>query len=196
MLLGIELLKNNKIQKFVGVENKNGPFFSAKKIVASLEKKYDISILFSDGLSSLISGDYSFLCLFDTLIMTGFGTKEILKILSDIPALTNLRTIVIEPRNNVWKIRKHFNNTEWKLSEEWIVKEKNTFYNVFKLLKTKQINILNEKQIYSGIDVKGKKEIINEYLEAKIHYLRDIVDFSKNKDLQKVYSYLLEKREN
>ncbi len=194
MLLGIELLKNNKIKKFVGIENKNGPFYSAKKIIAPLRKEYDISILFSDGLSNLVSDNHPFLNSFDTLVMSGFGTKEILKILSDIPMLKNLQTIILEPRNNVWGIRKYFNNSKWKISEEWIVKEKNNFHNVFKLLKTKKINTLNEKQIYSGVNIKGGKDIIHEYWKTKTHYLESIVGFSKNKDLQKVYSYLLKNR--
>ena len=151
------LIKNNNLN-FVVASDISAP--SVKKAQTLLEKqnKVSFSVRVGDGFSTLTQDDN-----LDTVIVAGMGGLEIINILS----ATNIKVpnIILQPQNNVVKLRRYLTEHSFTIVNDLVVSEKRMFYTILKVVPGTQN--LTEQQIKYGVNV------LNPSLE-QINYLNFI----------------------
>ena len=165
----IELAKNNKSTNLLGVENKLGPFSTLKKNIKlnNLDGKINSSL--SDGISNVDSS-------FDTLVIAGMGSDNIVGIIErNKDKLSLFNTIIIDSHTETEKIRRYFVKKYYKIGNEKIIKDNKIVYEIIKFVKGKA-NYSDLEFKYGPIILNNKndeefKEIYNErvqYLTKKL----------------------------
>ncbi|MDY4215049.1 MAG: class I SAM-dependent methyltransferase [Candidatus Onthovivens sp.] len=170
----IELAKNNKSTNLLGVENKLGPFSTLKKNIKLNKLDGKINTSLSDGISNVDSS-------FDTLVIAGMGSDNIMGIIErNEDKLSLFNTIIIDSHTETEKIRRYFVKKYYKISNEKIIKDNKIVYEIIKFVKGKA-NYSDLEFKYGPIILNNKndeefKEIYNE----KVQYLTKKLENATN----------------
>ncbi|MCI5543085.1 MAG: class I SAM-dependent methyltransferase [Mollicutes bacterium] len=170
----IELAKNNKSTNLLGVENKLGPFSTLKKNIKLNKLDGKINTSLSDGISNIDSS-------FDTLVIAGMGSDNIVGIIErNKDKLLLFNTIIIDSHTETEKIRRYFVKKYYKISNEKIIKDNKIVYEIIKFVKGKA-NYSDLEFKYGPIILNNKndeefKEIYNE----KVQYLTKKLENATN----------------
>ena len=170
----IELAKNNKSTKLLGVENKLGPFSTLKKNIKlnNLDGKINTSL--SDGISNVDSS-------FDTLVIAGMGSDNIVGIIErNKDKLSLFNTIIIDSHTETEKIRRYFVKKYYKISNEKIIKDNKIVYEIIKFVKGKA-NYSDLEFKYGPIILNNKNdEEFKEIYKERVQYLTKKLENATN----------------
>lgn len=110
-------------------------------------KKFSVRV--GDGCQTLTEADK-----LDMIVVAGMGGLEIIEILKKSPIkLTNL---VLQPQNNVIKLRQFLMDNNFKIIVDKVIEDKQKFYNILKVKKVDKKCDLTSREIeYGKSNLKG-----------------------------------------
>ena len=170
----IELAKNNKSTNLLGVENKLGPFSTLKKNIKLNKLDGKINTSLSDGISNVDSS-------FDTLVIAGMGSDNIMGIIErNEDKLSLFNTIIIDSHTETEKIRRYFVKKYYKISNEKIIKDNKIVYEIIKFVKGKA-NYSDLEFKYGPIILNNKNdEEFKEIYKERVQYLTKKLENATN----------------
>ena len=170
----IELAKNNKSTNLLGVENKLGPFSTLKKNIKLNKLDGKINTSLSDGISNVDSS-------FDTLVIAGMGSDNIMGIIErNKDKLSLFNTIIIDSHTETEKIRRYFVEKYYKISNEKIIKDNKIVYEIIKFVKGKA-NYSDLEFKYGPIILNNKNdEEFKEIYKERFQYLTKKLENATN----------------
>ena len=171
-----ELAKRKSTQFLIASDISAPSVEKARVLLESMNYK-NYSVRVGNGFSTLTEQDN-----LDMVVVAGMGGFEIIEILKASPiALTNL---VLQPQNNVIKLRQYLNENNFYIVTDKVVNDKGKFYNILKVKKSET------KQRLSVRAIKYGKSNISDYnpefvlmLEEENQKLANRLSGIKNKEL-------------
>ena len=157
--LGIYLTLNKKKVKVISSDINEKPLNKAKENIHTFNLDKKIETRLGDGLE-VISSDVV------TVVISGMGTENIIKILSTINNYPNVKKLVLSPNNDFILLRKEISKLGFTITKEEIVKEKGKYYLISEFLKG------NDKINYYF----GKLDLTN---DTVIDYYKYVYDNNK-----------------
>lgn len=137
--LGIYLIQNNKFNHFYASDNKLGALNNAINNINKYRLNNKITLLLGDGLEAI--NDKSI----NTLIISGMGTNNILKILKN-DKIKQINKIIIQSNNKHYLLRKELAKIGFKDIKETVVVDHNLYYIT--------ISFVRGESILSNIELK------------------------------------------
>lgn len=143
-LIDIYLTKYNN-NKCIAADISENALNNAKNNINKHHLNGQIDVVLSDGLESIILPNNN------TVVLSGMGTKTILKILEN---KYDIDSLIISSHNNLYELRKNIIKKGYYIEKEIKIIEKNIYYTIIKFKKGKRkYNYYN--YIY-GIDFSNK----------------------------------------
>ena len=108
-LLDIFLVQNKNNIKTVASDVNEGPLEGARKNISLYNLEDKIEIKLGDGIRTINEET-------DTIIISGLGGETIIDILKeDISRLKNIKTIILSPHSDIYKVRKEVTSLGFKI---------------------------------------------------------------------------------
>lgn len=124
-------------------------------------------------------------------IISGMGGIEIIKILTD--DKTNISSWVLQPQNNEICLKKFLIKNKFKIVKDFIVKDKNIYYNILKVEKTQKKQKVSKFYLYFGKDNFAHNIYFRdylEYMENKYQKILCVVSRHKKWEIKKILRYI------
>lgn len=189
-LLGINICLNNQDINVIASDIREKPLLKARENILKHHLENRINIKKADGLDAMEND-------VDTVVISGMGTMNILKILEKINNYPFVSKIVLSPNNDFVLLREKVQELGFQISKEEMVKENNKYYLIILFVKGKKkidsffgkldlsysANIgyfeylyLKNSKIISQIDNKNhnKKEMLNRennMIKKKVNFI-------------------------
>lgn len=169
----IRLLQEGKIKSAIASDKNIGPINSAKKNVDKygFSKKIDLRV--GDGLETIKENEA------DTIIIAGMGGKLILDIIKKDIDKALLSTLVLQPMNAQYELRKFLVNNGFKIEKEELAIEGFKVYNILIAKKGKDLIKQNELSYHLPDELYSHK-YFNFLKEKKIREFKKIANGKKN----------------
>lgn len=148
--LSIELYEKKLCQSVIATDINESALDRAKKNIR--EKNLPIRTVLTDGLKNISTKDY------DTVVISGMGTRTILHILDNKAKIKNVKKIILQSNNNRVELREEMNKLGFYLKDEKIIYENKKYY--ITMLFVKSANKNTKEEIKYGI---LKKEYFDYY---------------------------------
>lgn len=152
------LLQTEKIAKAILTDKNKGPLLIAQKNiqVAKLVEKVDFRQ--GDGLSPLKKGEVQ------TIVIAGMGGKLIQNILQETPAILDAtKTLILQPMNNVEKLRFFLYQHDFYIAKETLAYEKGKIYQIILAKRGKKI-LPSPFSLKIGVNLEKDDKIFRQYL--------------------------------
>ena len=170
-------LAKRKTTQFLIASDISAPSVDKARVLLESMNYKNYSVRVGNGFSTLTEQDN-----LDMVVVAGMGGFEIIEILKASPiTLTNL---VLQPQNNVVKLRQYLNENNFYIVTDKVVNDKGKFYNILKVKKSET------KQRLSVRAIKYGKSNISDYnpefvlmLEEENQKLANRLSGIKNKEL-------------
>ncbi len=180
-LLDIYIKENLKNKKIIASDIHEGALKMAENNIKkhSLENKIDLRL--GDGLEVIDGNEV------DTIIISGMGYNNIIKILKNSDKLQSIEKIVIQSNTDVVKLRKSVIKLGYKITRESLVSDKDIIYTVIEFKKG--MEKYDYKQIYFGPRLmENKNDLFNEYYSKKLlKYENLLLQLPKNNVVSKLH---------
>lgn len=168
--LPIYLIKNNIAKYVYASDVAEGAIKQAISNINKYSYNDKIKTFLTDGIKG-IPKDYN------VITISGMGTETIKKILN---SNLFLETYIIQSNNDLYELRKFFNENDYKIEKEIIVYEGRIYYSIIKFVKGEQK--LNDAELHFGISY--DKAYLN-HLKTKFERIIKNVPENKNNDIKK-----------
>lgn len=189
-LLDIYLVKEKNLNNIIVSDILSSALDNAKKNIKKYKLEKYITPILSDGLNNI---DIKKI---DTIIISGLGCKNIIKILRGIKKEKNIKKIIIQANNDHYYLRSFLKRQGFIINNETVIKEKNINYITMEFIRGYKLytfcdymygpilkNNKNNLWYYAEIDNNLKfilKNIPNEnaqkkYVLKKLKYLNKII---------------------
>lgn len=180
-LLDIYIKENIKNRKIIASDIHEGALNQAKKNVEKYSMEKKISLRLGDGLDVIKCGEV------DTIIISGMGYNNIVKILSNSEKLKYIDKIIIQSNTDIVKLRKSVIKLGYKITREKLVLDKDIIYTIIEFKKGEEK--YNYKQIYFGPRLmENKDELFNDYYSKKLlKYENLLLQLPKNNLVDKLH---------
>ena len=163
-LLAIHLIKENIIKKAIVSDINPNALENAIINIQKANLEDKITPILSDGLENIPINEIN------TIIISGMGTTNILKILNNIPE--NINKLIIQSNNDYYNLRKTITKNNFYIVDETIIKENNKYYLTIKFEKGNQrykmkdylFGIIKKDNLDYYKDIKKKYETIKEQI--------------------------------
>ena len=187
-LLSIILITEKRSKKVINIEKNDLPFLNSVK--STIEFFNQIENIKSDGFKNIKK-----ITFIDTCTIMGMGGNSILKILDDASS-QNVGNYILQPNNNVHKLRKWAKENNWKISFETLVEENKIIYELLIFNKFIGYEPMSEKDLFFGrINLKNNSDIFRKKWNLKLNKIiennLDNFNYSKYKEF-KLISEILE----
>lgn len=172
-----ELAKKKSTEFMVASDISAPSVDKAKVLLESLNHK-NFSVRVGDGCQTLTDADN-----LDLIIIAGMGGLEIIEILKQ--AKIKLNNLVLQPQNNVVKLRQYLLNNNFYIITDKVIHDKGKFYNLLKVKKSETKQKLSFRAIKFGksnlIDYNPEFVLM---LKAENNKLANRLSAIKNLDLR------------
>lgn len=124
-------------------------------------------------------------------IIAGMGGRNIIKILTD--DKSGISSWVLQPQNNEVQLKKYLVKNKYHIVCDYVVKEKNMFYNILKVRRTNCRHKYSKYHMYMGKDnFDGNKYFVEylDYLQRQNEFLIKNAPFSVRLKAKKVLKYI------
>lgn len=119
----------------------------------------------------------------DLIIVSGIGGLEIIEILKN--SKIKLSNLVLQPQNNVVKLRQYLSDNNFYIITDKVVEDKNKFYNLLKVRKVENKIMLTTRELnYGKTNIKGYNPEFVRMLEYENEKLADRIQNIKNEKLK------------
>lgn len=170
-LLGLNLLKNNKISSLICSDISANALQSCRDNANKMNLKPVFKV--TDGLKGI---DLSTI---ETIIITGLGGNNIIDILNQVDI--SHKSLIISPQSNEFKVRRFLTKKGFKLIREECVSERGKYYFIMKWVYQKS-RLSFIKQYYSTLVFKPNQEYLN-YLKMN---KQKLIKMNKNIPLKSI----------
>lgn len=173
--LPIYLIKNNIAKYVYASDVAEGAINQAIANINKYNLNDRIKTYLTDGIKD-IPRDYN------VITISGMGTETIKQILDN---NLFLDTYIIQSNNDLYDLRKFFNQNNYKIEKEIIIYEGKIYYSIIKFIKGKQK--LNDAELHFGISY--NKEYLN-HLKKKFEIILKSIPKGKNREVKKNLEYI------
>ncbi len=133
--LSIYLIKN-KIASYAYASDVNEePLTSAKNNIKEYQLEEKIEAVLSDGLTKFKDIN------FDTLVIAGMGGSLIIDILDKYLDLIRDKHLILQPNINDNGLRKYLINNNFKITNDYLVKDNDIIYDIIEVNNKKNVNV-------------------------------------------------------
>lgn len=156
-----------------------GSLNKAKDLAKNNNMENKIICLLGDGFKPISQ------CKLDYVVVAGLGGNEIIKILKETELSRNVKYI-FQPVQNAVELRIFLNENSFNIKKDFIVEDKNKFYNTLLVEKCDKKQNLSYAQIELGltnIDLPGLDFI--KYLDVMVNKYESIISNSEIVSIQK-----------
>lgn len=161
--LSIFLIQNKFCNNVINIDCNIAPLENGKRNVNKLGLSNKISFMLNNGLENLQLDkniDYVTIC--------GMGAKNIIDIVASSSISPNF--YIIQPNNNIPKLRQWLKNNQYKIVDETVIIDNNIYYEILVIQKG-NTNIYNNVDVYIGpINKLNDSVIFKNYLIYKLNY--------------------------
>lgn len=180
-LLGIYLKQTYDDIKIIASDINQGAIKNAKKNIEKYKLDGKIDLRLGDGLSVADSSE------FNTIVISGMGYYNIVKILSDKQKLETIDKIIIQSNTDVVKLRKAIIKLGYKISREQLVEDNEIIYTIIEFVKGYEK--YNYSQIYFGPRLMENKDdlFIDYYSKKLLKYENLLLQLPKNKIISRLH---------
>lgn len=166
-LLDIYLIKHKNLNNIIVSDINESALNNAVSNIEKYNLKDNIFPILSDGLKN-IDIDKK-----DTIIISGLGTKTIIKILRNIKNLKNIKKLVIQANNDHYYLRSFLTKQNFYINNESVVNDVNKSYITIEFLRGKKRYSYKEL-MYGPVLIKNKNN--KKYFEEIFNQLKIILD--------------------
>lgn len=189
----IYLIENKKADYIVAGDIRKGPVEIAKTNVEKHKLSDKIDVRLGSGLSILNMGDV------DTIIIAGMGGQLISEIIDENLKIARSCSLVLQPMNAQYELRKYIIKNGFKIADEDIVLEGFKVYNIMNVTNGSQAEFENDIEYHLPKYLKNHKYYKNLYEKKHREFTKVIngLENSKNTDTEKLnlYKYWLKELE-
>ena len=132
-LLDIYLVKEKKLKNIIVSDILQSALDNAIKNIKKYKLEDKITPILSDGLENINISKI------DTIIISGMGTKNIIKILRNIGKSKNIKKIVIQSNNDYYYLRTFMKREGFIIKDESVIKDKNINYITMQFIRGKKM---------------------------------------------------------
>ncbi len=164
------------IKSALAMDVNDGPLSRASSSIKKYGFEDQIKTRLSDGLLNLSLGEA------DVIVIAGMGGLLIKEIIEKGKGVIDNDTILIlQPMIAPMELRTYLYSSGFNIEDEYVVREENKFYNIFKVKKSEFAP--SDFDIYIGKNLfKNSPETIEPYLDYKIRVCKKIVDGMNKSD--------------
>ena len=160
-LLDIYLKQTYENINIISSDISEGAIKIAKKNIDKYGYTDSIDLRLGDGLSVVDSSEIN------TILISGMGYYNIIKILSNSDKMVNVNKIVIQSNTDIVKLRKSVIKLGFKIQREKLVLDNDIIYTIIEFVKGEEK--YNYNQIYFGPRLlENKDELFREYYSKKL----------------------------
>ena len=160
-LLDIYLKQKYENINIISSDISEGAIKIAKKNIDKYGYTDSIDLRLGDGLSVVDSSEIN------TILISGMGYYNIIKILSNSDKMVNVNKIVIQSNTDIVKLRKSVIKLGFKIQREKLVLDNDIIYTIIEFVKGEEK--YNYNQIYFGPRLlENKDELFREYYSKKL----------------------------
>lgn len=160
-LVDIYLKNKYKKLKIIASDIHEGAINIAKKNIEKYDLLGKIDLRLGDGLDVVDVNEV------DTILISGMGYNNIVKILNNPEKLENIKKIVVQSNTDVVKLRKTIIKLGFMIEKEQLVEDNDIVYTIICFVRGKEK--YNYKQIYFGPKLmENKDELFKEYYSKKL----------------------------
>ena len=160
-LLDIYLKQTYENITIISSDISEGAIKIAKKNIDKYGYTDSIDLRLGDGLSVVDSSEIN------TILISGMGYYNIIKILSNSDKMVNVNKIVIQSNTDIVKLRKSVIKLGFKIQREKLVLDNDIIYTIIEFVKGEEK--YNYNQIYFGPRLlEDKDELFREYYSKKL----------------------------
>ncbi len=180
--LTLALLEKGKIEWAQAIENKVGPFIRMKSAVDKSPCKSHVECTQADGLDSLSSN-------VDCLAILGMGGRLIAEILEKgKEKLDPIETIVLDPHTDLVLVREKLVELGFKIEDEAMVLESETFYTIIKAVKGKPKKPYSKAELAFGpILLQKKGPVFLSFCESNLKKVGKNLDKGLSEESRRKY---------
>lgn len=180
-LLDIYLKQTYNNIKIIASDINQSALKSAKKNIEKYGLDGKIDLRLGDGLNVADSSE------FNTVVISGMGYYNIVKILKNKEKLQTIDKIIIQSNTDVVKLRKAIIKLGYKISKEKLIEDKNIIYTIIEFVKGNEK--YDYKQIYFGPRLmEAKDEVFNDYYSKKLlKYENLLLQLPKNNVVSRLH---------
>lgn len=185
-LLGIYLCLENENIKVIASDINEKPLLKAKDNVNQYSLNDRIAIKLGNGLET-VEEDV------DTVVISGMGTLNIIKILEKINEYPHISKLVLSPNNDFVLLREKIQKLGFEIVKEEIIKENNKYYLIIEFKKGNNVvnNFFGKLDLNNDINIDYFKYLYNK--NNKIINKLNVDNFEKKEDLIKENKKIKEK---
>ena len=148
--LGKMLIKSGKAEKIIAIDLKSQSLAKAEKLAYKCHIQDRVEFRLGDGVFPLQD------CEGDTIVIAGLGGHTIVDILKQ-KELVGVKEYIFQPAQKSDFLKRYLQENKFKIICDFIVKDKNKFYNTIKAVKSeKNIKLSAEEILFCD-----RKECIN-----------------------------------
>ncbi len=179
------LIKDNKISKAYGVDNKTAPLSQAQKTMQQLNIHDEVEL-------TLVSDDHPYHHV-DVWVIAGMGYETIASICNEfMETIKKLKYVIIQANHQVDRLRAYCVEHNLHIVDEKIVVD-NFYYQIIKVTYKEQSYHLNDLQLLCGpLLLENKEQTFINYCEHKISsYKQLLMQVPKNSDRAKEIQHMI-----
>ncbi len=177
-LLDIYLVKEMGLKNIIVSDILDQALNNAKKNIKKYGLEKEITPILSDGIKKID------LTNINTLVISGLGTKNIIKILRGIKKIKTIKKIIIQTNNDYYYLRNFLKKENFIIEDENVIKDKKINYITMKFKRGNKI--YNYSDYYFGPILRKDKNnlwFFKECLENAIFISKNIPEKSYQKKL-------------
>ncbi len=170
---------NGVCNNAIAMDVNQGPLERAKAHIEKYNLSDKVLTRLSNGLEKLAEGEA------DVIVIAGMGGPLISQILENGKnAVTDDTTLIIQPMIAPKELREYLYGSNFKITDEYVCREGNKFYNIFKVKKGNFSP--SQGDLYVGRNIKQNcPRIFDEYIKYKIKVGQKILDGLKKSSSDK-----------
>lgn len=175
----ISLVTDGICKKALAMDVNKGPLDAAHKNTVKYGVADKIETRLSNGLENLNKGEA------DVIVIAGMGGPLIGSIIENgTDAITDDTVLILQPMIAQRELREYLYQNGFEITDEYVCREENKFYNIF---KAKKGNVTpTVKDIFIGKNLKNNSpDTFTDYMEYKIRVMEKILDGLKKSSSDK-----------
>lgn len=160
---------NGIAKNALAMDVNKGPLERAKINIEKYNVSDKVHTRLSNGLEGLACGEA------DVIVIAGMGGPLIAEILEKGKnVITDETTLIIQPMIAPKELREYLYGSGFEITEEYVCREQDKFYNIFKVKKGEFEP--TQRDLFIGRNLKkNSPEVFNEYVEYKIKVAQKIL---------------------
>jgi len=175
----ISLVTGGICKKALAMDVNEGPLDAAHKNTVKYGVADKVETRISNGLENLNKGEA------DVIVIAGMGGPLIGSIIENgTDAITDDTVLILQPMIAQRELREYLYQNGFEITDEYVCREENKFYNIF---KAKKGNVTpTVKDIFIGKNLKNNSpDTFTDYMEYKIRVTEKILDGLKKSSSDK-----------